>query len=184
MHLSGISVISNPWRLSLSADTMCKSCCFFLYVSCRKCNTSTGSIVDRPLLNTKWMIPNSTIVLSMWFIIRSNIFTVWDISFILPNLLHSSMIPLPLNSGVSSLNHHDYGMADVSTASIFFSRHTHPCSLIFFILHEESGLITSLIHLHLTQRLSDLLYGYRYFSFSCSCIQQLLFRLASFNISE
>ena len=62
-------------------------------------------IVDRTLLNTKWMLPNSTIVLSMWFIIRSNSFTVWDISFILQKLLHSSMIP-----GVSSLNLHEYGI--------------------------------------------------------------------------
>ena len=132
MHPSGISVISNIRRLSRSADTMCKCCCFFLYVSCRHCNTNTGFIVDRPLLNTECMLPNSTLVLSMWFIIRSNRFTVWDISFILQNLLHSSMIQLRLNSGVSSLNLHDYGMADVSTASIFFSRHTLPCSLICF----------------------------------------------------
>ena len=53
---------------------------------------NAGSTVHRPLLNTKWMLPNSTIVLSMWFIIRSNSFTVWDISFILQMLLHSSMI--------------------------------------------------------------------------------------------
>ena len=46
---------------------------------------NAGSIVDRPLLNTKWMLSNSTIVLSMWFIIRSNSFTVGDISFILQN---------------------------------------------------------------------------------------------------
>ena len=99
------------------ADVMCKSCGFSLYVSCRNCNTNAGSIVDRPLLNTKWMLPNSTIVLSMWYIISSNSFTVWDISFILQKLLHSSMIP-----GVSSLNLHEYAMADVSTASISFSR--------------------------------------------------------------
>ena len=68
-------------------------------------NANTGSVVDRPLLNTKWMLPNSTTVLSMWFIIRSNSFTVWDISFILQKLLHSSMIHFPLiYSGVSSLN--------------------------------------------------------------------------------
>ena len=89
---------------------MCTYCGFSLYVSCRNCNTNAGSIVDRPLLNTKWMLPNSTIVLSMWFIISSNSFTVWDISFILQKLLHSSMIP-----GVSSLNLHEYAMADVST---------------------------------------------------------------------
>ena len=93
-----------------------------------------GSIVGRPLLNTKWMLSNSTIVLSMWFIIRSNSFTVWDISFILQMLLHSSMIHVPLNSGVSSPNLHEYGMADVSTTSISFSRHTNPCSLVLFIL--------------------------------------------------
>ena len=28
-------------------------------------NANTGSVVDRPLLNTKWMLPNSTIVLSI-----------------------------------------------------------------------------------------------------------------------
>ena len=68
---------------------------------------NAGSIIDRPLLNTKWMLPNSTVVLSMWFIIRSNSFTVWDISFILQMLLHSSMIRFPLNSGVSSPNLHE-----------------------------------------------------------------------------
>ena len=59
-------------------------------------NANAGSVVDRPLLNTKWVLPNSTIVLSMWFTIRSNSFTVWDISFILQKLLHFSMIPFPL----------------------------------------------------------------------------------------
>ena len=133
---------------------------------------NAGSIVDRHLLNTKWMLPNSTIVLSMWFIIRSKSFTVWDISFILQMLLHSSMIPFPLNSGVGSPNLHEYAMADVSTTSISFSIHTNPCSLVFFILQWESVLITCLIHLHLTQLLSDLFYGYRrYFSFSISFIQ-------------
>ena len=95
-HPSGISVIGMVLHIkymetSLSADVMCKSCGCSLYVSCRNCNTNAGSIVDRPLLNTKWMLPNSTIVLSMWFIIRSNSFTVWDIRFILQKLLHSSM---------------------------------------------------------------------------------------------
>ena len=94
--------------------------------------STTGSTVDRPLLNTKLMLPNCTIVLSMWFIIRSNSFMVWDISFILQKLLHSSMIRFPLNSGVSSLNLHEYGMADVSTASIFFSTHAILCSFIFY----------------------------------------------------
>ena len=117
----------------MSADVMCKSCGFSLYVSCRNCNTNAGSIVDRPLLNTKLMLPNSTIVLSMWFIIRSNSFTVWDISLILQKLLHSSMIP-----GVSSLNLHEYAMADDSTASISFSRHTITCSLVFF--HTSIGI--------------------------------------------
>ena len=60
----------------------------------RRGRFTTGSTVDHPLLNTKWMLPNCTIVLSMWFIIiHSNSFTVWDISFI----LYSSMIPFPLN---------------------------------------------------------------------------------------
>ena len=86
----------------------------------RRGRSTTGSTVDRPLLNTKWMLPNCTIVLSMWFIIRLNMFTVWDINFILPKLLHSSVIHFPLNSGVRSLNLHEYGMADVSTASISY----------------------------------------------------------------
>ena len=82
--------------------------------------------------------PNSTIVLSVWFTIRSNSFTVLDISFILQKLLHSSMIPFPLNRGVSSLSLHEYGMAYVSNASIFFSRHTIPCSIIFY--HTSIGI--------------------------------------------
>ena len=73
----------------------------------RRGRSTTGSTVDRPLLNTKWVLPNSTIVLSVWFTIRSNSFTVWDISFILQKLLHSNMIHFPLNSGVSSLNLHE-----------------------------------------------------------------------------
>ena len=84
----------------------------------RRGRSTTRSTVDRPLLNTKWMLPNCTIVLSMWFTIRSNSFTLWDISFILSKLLHSSVIHFPLNSGVRSPNLHEYGMADVSTASI------------------------------------------------------------------
>ena len=95
----------------------------------RRERSTMDPVVDRPLLNTKRMLHNCIIVFSMWFTIRSNSFTVWDISFILPKWLHSSMIPFPLNSGVSSLNLHEYGMADVSTASIFFSRHTIYCSL-------------------------------------------------------
>ena len=101
----------------------------------RRGRFTTGSTVDRPLLNTKWMLPNSTIVLSMWFTIRSNSFTVWDISFILQKLLHSSVIHFPLNS---SLNLHEYDMAYVSTASMFFSTHTIPCSIIFY--HTSIGI--------------------------------------------
>ena len=79
----------------------------------KRYNANTGSVLNRP---TKWMLSNSTTVLSVWFIIRSNSFTVRDISFILQKLLHSSMIHFPLiKSGVSSLNLHEYGMADVST---------------------------------------------------------------------
>ena len=48
-------------------------------------------VVDRPPLNRKWVLTNSTIVLSMWFIICSNSFTVWDITYILQKLLHTSM---------------------------------------------------------------------------------------------
>ena len=84
----------------------------------RRGRSNVDPVVYRPLLNTKWMLPNCTIVLSMCFIIRSNSFTVWDISFILQKLIHSSVIHFPLNSGVRSLNLHEYGMADVSTASI------------------------------------------------------------------
>ena len=79
-------------------------------------------VVDRPPLNTKWLLPNSTIVLSMWFTIRSNRFTVWDISFILQMLLHSSMIPLSLNS---SLNLHEYGMAYASIISFILQMLLH-----------------------------------------------------------
>ena len=164
----------------MSADVMCKYCGFSLYVSCRNCNTNAGSIVDRPLLNTKLMLPNSTIVLSMWFIIRSNSFTVWDISFILQKLLHSSMIP-----GVSSLNLHEYAMADVSTASISFSRHTITCSLVFF--HTSIGIRSDHMSYPTSSypAVSDLLYGYRrYFFFSISRIRQLPFRLVSFNNCE
>ena len=54
------------------------------------------------------------------------------------------MIPFPLNSGVSSLNIHEYGMADV--------RSLHPFSSLvlssFVILQYESGRITCLIQLH------------------------------------
>ena len=100
----------------------------------RRGRSTTGSIIDCPLLNTKWMLPNCTIVLSMWFTICSNSFTVWDISFILQKLLHSSMIPFPLNSGVSSLNLHECNMVWQMLAlhPFFFSRHTIPCSLIFY----------------------------------------------------
>ena len=38
--------------------------------------STVDPVVDRPPLNTKWMLPNSKIVLSMWFTIRSNSFTV------------------------------------------------------------------------------------------------------------
>ena len=46
-------------------------------------NANTGSVEDHPLQNTRWVLPNSKIVLSMWFIIRSNSFTVLAIGFIL-----------------------------------------------------------------------------------------------------
>ena len=127
-------------------------------------------VVNRPLLNTKRVLPDSTIVLRMWFTICSNSFTVADISFILQKLLHSSMMPFPFNS---SLNLREYGMADDSTASIFFSRHTIPCSIIFFhtsvrIRSDHMSYSTS----SYSQLLSDLLYGYRrYFSFSFSRVQ-------------
>ena len=109
----------------------------------RRGRSTVDPVVDRPLLNTKWVLPNSTIVLSMWFTIRSNSFMVWDISFILQKLSawsSSSMIPFPLNS---SLNLHEYGMAYVSTASIFLSTYTIPCSIIFLLFYHTSIGITS-----------------------------------------
>ena len=42
--------------------------CFSLYFTYRICNANTGSIVHLPLLNPKWMLPNSTIVVSIWYI--------------------------------------------------------------------------------------------------------------------
>ena len=94
--------------------------------------------VQTLFLNTKWMLPNSTISSEHVAYYTLNSFTVWDISFILQKLLHSSMIPFHLNSGIGSLNLHEYGMVDVSTASIASSRHTIPCSLTFF--HTSIGI--------------------------------------------
>ena len=92
-------------------------------------------VVDRALLNTKWVLPNPTIdSFSMWFTIRSNSFTVWDISFILQKLLHSSMIPFPLNSGVSSLNLYEYGMADVRSLHPFSSLDIQSLVLSYFVV--------------------------------------------------
>ena len=82
--------------------------------------STVDPVVDRPPLNTKWVLPNSTIGLSTWFTIRSNSFTVWDISFILQKLLHSSMIPFPLNS---SLNLHEYGIWHMLAMHPFSSLH-------------------------------------------------------------
>ena len=130
--------------------------------------STVDHVVDRPLLNTKWVLPNSTIVLSMWFTLRSNSFTVWDIrDLFFKKLLHSSMIAFPLNS---SLTLHEYGMAYVSTASIFFSKHTIPCSIIFY--HTSIGIRSDHVSYSTSsysQLLYDLLYGYwRYFFFSFS----------------
>ena len=128
----------------------------------RRGRSTVDPVVDRPPLNTKWVLPNSTIVLCMWFL--------WDISFILQKLLHSSMIHFPLNS---SLNLHEYCMAYVSTASIFFSTHTILYSIIIYhtsigIRFDDMSYSTS----SYSQLLFDLLYGYRrYFSFSCSRVQ-------------
>ncbi len=36
----------------------------------RRGRSTVDPVVDRPLLNTKWMLSNCTIYLSMWFIIR------------------------------------------------------------------------------------------------------------------
>ena len=150
----------------------------------RRGRSTMDPVVDRLLLNTKWVLPNSTIVVSMWLTIRSNSFMMWDINFILQKLLHSSIIHVPLNSGVSSLNLHEYGMADVSTASVFFSRHTIPCYIIFY--HTSIGIRSDhMSYSTYSQLLSDLLYGYRrYFSFRLLRVQLLLFRLVSFNICE
>ena len=78
---------------------------------------NAGSIIDRPLLNTKWMLPNSTIVLSMWFIIRSNSFTVWDISFILQMLLHVLVHPTSTNNVMvwQMLALHPFPSLDIQT---------------------------------------------------------------------
>ena len=140
--------------------------CLKLY--CKMLFVSTATWVKIKLI----LILILTIVLSMWFTILSNSFTVWDISFILQKLLHSSMIPFPLNSGVSSLNLHEYYY--ISTASIFFSRHIIPCSIII-CYHTSIGIRSdhmSYSTSSYSQLLSDLLYGYRiYFSFSFSRVQ-------------
>ena len=121
----------------------------------------------------KWMLPNCTIVLSMWFIIRSNSFAVWDISFILQKLLHSSMIPFPLNRGVSLLNLHEYGMADVRSLHPFSSLDIQ--SLVLFVFYHTSiGIRCDHMSYSTSSSklLSDLPYGYRrYFSFSFSRVQ-------------
>ena len=61
------------------------------------------------------------------------------------------MIPFPLNSGVSSLNLHEYGMADVRSLHPFSSLDIQSLVLSsFVILQNESGLIIiCLIQLHL-----------------------------------
>ena len=71
------------------------------------------------------MLPNCTIVLSV---------SVWDICFIIQKLLHSSMILFPLNSGVSLLNLHEYGMADVRSLHPFASLDIQPLVLSSFII--------------------------------------------------
>ena len=67
---------------SMSTDTMCIYWSFSLYVFCRNfiATTCTRFIEDLPLLNTKWMLPNSTTDLNLWFIIRSNSFTMWEVA--------------------------------------------------------------------------------------------------------
>ena len=97
------------------------------------------------------MLPNYKIVLRMWFIIRSNSLTVRDISLILQKLLHPSMIYFPLiNSGVSSLNLHEYGMADVSTTSIFFSIDIQSLVLSSFSYFNRNQ-VTCLIQLRISE---------------------------------
>ena len=60
------------------------------------------------------------------------------------------MIPFPLNSGVSSLNLHEYGMADVRSLHPFSSLDIQSLVLSScVILQNESGLIICLIQLHL-----------------------------------
>ena len=73
---------------------------------------------------------------SSWHVvyIRSDSFTVWDICFILQKLLHSSMTYFPLNSGVSLLNLHEYGMADVRSLHPFASLDIQPRVLSYFII--------------------------------------------------
>ena len=137
----------------------------------RKGRSTVDPVVDRPLLNTKWVLPNSTIVVSMWFTIRSNSFKRCGTLalFFKQKLLHSSMIPFTLNS---SLNLHEYVMAYVSTASIFFPTHTIPCSVISYnisigIMCDHMSYSAS----SYSQLLSDLLYGYRIYFFSFSRVQ-------------
>ena len=60
------------------------------------------------------------------------------------------MIPFHLNSGVSLLNLHEYGMADVRSLHPFASLDIQPLVISsFIILQYESGVITCLIQLHL-----------------------------------
>ena len=154
--------------LFLCLRTQC-ACRNFIATTCPR------FIEDLPLLNTKWMLPNSTIVLNLWFIIRSNSFTVWDISFILLKLLHSIMGPFPLNSVISSLILHEYQWyrEDVITAFISLFRHAVPGSPIFF--HSTTGIRSdhmSYSTSSYSQLLFDLLHGYRrYISFRLSCFQ-------------
>ena len=91
------------------------------------------------------------------------------------------MIHFPLNSGVSSLNLHEYGMKciySILTKSVYkvtMKRfgHTIPCSLIFY--HTSIGIRSdhmSYSTSSYSQLLSDLIYVYRrYFSFSFSRVQ-------------
>ena len=55
---------------TLVLDHLYMSCAFLCTFLVEYFNANTASIVDLPLLNPNWMLPNSTIiVLSIWYII-------------------------------------------------------------------------------------------------------------------
>ena len=137
-------------------------------------NASISSLALALTATPKWVKGGNKIVIHLCKRTKVKLTNMAYIRLLrLQKLLHFSMIPFPLNSGVSSLNLHEYGMAYVSTASTFYSRNTIPCSIIFY--HTSIGIRSdhmSYSTSSCTQLFSDLLYGYRrYFSFSFSRVQ-------------